>query len=93
MSSVAERLATVEAGLHYLAPTAERPRSYAGDPPPHVPRTTAATVPFRMTIRPADRERIQPGSTRLHLGDPPQRRGRFLQRRRGQARLLSGGRA
>jgi hypothetical protein len=51
LSSVAERLTTVEADLNYLAPTGERPRSYACDPPPNVPRTTAVSVPFNVPIR------------------------------------------
>jgi len=51
LSGVAERLTTVEADLNYLALTGERPRSYADDPPPNVPRTTAVSVPFNVSIR------------------------------------------
>lgn len=51
LSSVAHNLTTVEAVLNYLAPTAERPRSYAYDPPPEVARTTVVNVPFRVPIR------------------------------------------
>ena len=51
LSSVAEDLTTVEASLNYLAPSGERPRSYAYEPPPNVPRTTAVNVPFRVSIR------------------------------------------
>lgn len=51
LSSIAENSTTVEATLNYLAPTAERPRTYAYDPPPHIPRTTAVNVPFRVPIR------------------------------------------
>ena len=51
LSSVAENLTKVEASLNYLAPTGERPRSYAYDPPPDVPRTTVVSVPFRVPIR------------------------------------------
>jgi len=51
LSSVAENLTTVEASLNYFAPTGERPRSYAYDPPSNVPRTTAVNVPFRVPIR------------------------------------------
>lgn len=51
LSSVAENLTTVEGELNYLVPTAERPRNYAYDPPPHVPRTTAVNVPVRVPIR------------------------------------------
>jgi len=51
LSSIAENLTTVEAELNYLAPTKERPRAYAYDPPADVPRTTAVNVPFRVPIR------------------------------------------
>jgi len=51
LSGVAENLTEVEASLNYLAPTGERPRSYAYDPPPDVPRTTVVSVPFRVPIR------------------------------------------
>jgi hypothetical protein len=50
LSDVAETLTAVEADLNYLAPTRERPRSYAYDPPPNVPRTTAVNVPFNVAI-------------------------------------------
>lgn len=52
-SSAIENLATVEAVLNYLAPMAERPRSYAFDPPPNVPQTTAINVGFKVPIRDA----------------------------------------
>ncbi len=51
LNSAAENLSAVEATLNYLAPTGERPRSYAYDPPPHLPRTTGVSVPFRVSIR------------------------------------------
>lgn len=51
LNSVAETLATVEAELNYLVPTTERPRSFAYDPPPDVPRTTARNAPVRVRIR------------------------------------------
>lgn len=44
---------TVEADLNYLAPMAERPRSYAYDPPPNVARTTAVNIAYKMPIRDA----------------------------------------
>jgi hypothetical protein len=50
---IAEKLATVDAVVNYLAPTAERPRSYAFDPPPNVPRTTAVNVPVKVPVRDA----------------------------------------
>jgi hypothetical protein len=50
---IAEKLATVHAVLNYLAPTAERPRSYAFDPPPNVPQTTAVNVPVKVPVRDA----------------------------------------
>lgn len=51
LNEVAAALPAVEAELNYLAPTGERPRSYAYEPPPDVPRTTAVNVPFRVSIR------------------------------------------
>jgi hypothetical protein len=53
LSGAIENLATVEAVLNYLAPTAERPRSYAHEPPPNVPRTTVVNVGFKVPIRDA----------------------------------------
>jgi hypothetical protein len=50
---IAPKLATVEAVLNYLAPTAERPRSYAYDPPPNVPQTTAVNVPVKVPVQDA----------------------------------------
>lgn len=41
----------VEAGLLYLEPTSVKPRSLEYDPPPGVPRTTAAYREHRVTIR------------------------------------------
>jgi hypothetical protein len=52
-SSNGENLGTVQAVLNYLAPMAERPRSYAFDPPPNVPQTTAVNVGFKVPIRDA----------------------------------------
>ena len=49
--SAVENLATVEAVVNYLAPMAERPRSYAHEPPPNVPRTTVVNVGFKVPIR------------------------------------------
>jgi hypothetical protein len=51
LSSIAENLTTVQAELNYLAPTKERPRTYAYDPPADIPRTTAVNVPFSVPIR------------------------------------------
>jgi hypothetical protein len=53
LSGAIENLATVEAVLNYLAPMAERPRSYAHEPPPNVPRTTVVNVGFKVPIRDA----------------------------------------
>lgn len=47
----AETLAAVEAELNYLAPTKDRPRTYAYDPAPGVPRTTAVQEPHTVSIR------------------------------------------
>jgi hypothetical protein len=44
-------LPAVEAELNYLAPMRERPRSYADDPPPGLPRTNAAHETHRVRIR------------------------------------------
>jgi hypothetical protein len=52
-SSAIENLTIVEAVLNYLAPMAERPRSYAHEPPPNVPRTTVVNVGFKVPIRDA----------------------------------------
>jgi hypothetical protein len=51
LNGAVENLTTVEAVLNYLAPTGERPRSYAYEPPPNVPRTTAVNVAFKVPIR------------------------------------------
>jgi hypothetical protein len=48
-----ETLAAVEAELNYLVPTKERPRTYAYDPPPGVPRTTGVHEPHTVPIRDA----------------------------------------
>ncbi len=47
----AETLAAVEAPLNYLVPTEERPRAFAYDPPPGVPRTTGLHEPHIVPIR------------------------------------------
>jgi hypothetical protein len=52
-SSVIESLPTVEAVLNYLAPMSERPRSYAYEPSPKVPQTTAVNVALNVPIRDA----------------------------------------
>jgi len=41
MSTHTEALRDVEAALHYLAPTTERPRNYTYDPPPGVQRSNS----------------------------------------------------
>ncbi len=46
-----EQLARVRAGLRYLEPTAEKPRSLEYDPPPGVPRTTAVYREHTVEIR------------------------------------------
>jgi hypothetical protein len=51
--SAVENLTAVEAVVNYLAPMAERPRSYAHEPPPNVPRTTVVNVGFKVPIRDA----------------------------------------
>jgi hypothetical protein len=48
-----DNLATVDAVLNYLAPMGERPRTYAFEPPPNVPQTTAVNVAFTVPIRDA----------------------------------------
>jgi len=51
LSGLTDKLPVVEADLNYLAPTGERPRSYAYEPPADTPRTTAVNVPFKVSIR------------------------------------------
>jgi hypothetical protein len=46
-----DSLSAVEAELNYLAPMAERPRSFASNPPPGVPRTNTAREPHKLPIR------------------------------------------
>jgi hypothetical protein len=46
-----EHLPRVEAGLRYLEPMSEKPRSLEFDPPPGVPRTTAVYREHRVAIR------------------------------------------
>jgi len=46
-----EHLPRVEAGLRYLEPTSEKPRSLEFDPPPGVPRTTAVYREHTVAIR------------------------------------------
>jgi hypothetical protein len=53
LNGATEDLVAVEAVLNYLAPAAERPRSYAYDPPPNVPQTTAVNVAFKVPVRDA----------------------------------------
>ena len=45
-----ESLPFVTAELNYLAPTAEKPRTYALDPPPGEPKSTALPEPHRVPI-------------------------------------------
>lgn len=52
---------TVEAVLNYLAPVAERPRTYAHTPPPGEPRSTALPEPYLVPIRDARAERASFG--------------------------------
>jgi hypothetical protein len=52
-SNAVENLRAVEADLNYLAPTTERPRTYAYDPPPDVPRSTGVNASHRVPIRDA----------------------------------------
>jgi hypothetical protein len=49
-SATADVLPSVRAELNYLAPTAERPRTYTYEPPAGVPRSTAVSVPHTVTI-------------------------------------------
>jgi len=46
-----EHLPRVEAGLRYLEPTSEKPRSLEFEPPPGVPRTTAVYREHTVAIR------------------------------------------
>jgi hypothetical protein len=48
-----EVLPWVKAELSYLAPTAERPRTYTYDPPPGLPRSTAVNEPHTVAIEDA----------------------------------------
>jgi hypothetical protein len=52
-SNAVENLRAVEADLNYLAPTTERPRTYAYDPPPDVPRSSGVNASHRVPIRDA----------------------------------------
>lgn len=52
-SSVVENLAATEAILNYLVPTAERPRSYAYEPPANAPQTNIRNVAIEVPIRDA----------------------------------------
>src|SRR5260370_12848947 len=45
-----ESLSFVTAELNYLAPTAGKPRTYAFDPPPGEPKTTALPEPHQLPI-------------------------------------------
>jgi hypothetical protein len=54
-----QQSAFVEAELNYLAPMSERPRTYAGEPPPGVPQTNIVNDPHRVAIHDA----------RPHAGD------------------------
>ena len=45
-----ESLPFVTAELNYLAPTAGKPRTYAYDPPPGEPKTTALPEPHQVPI-------------------------------------------
>jgi hypothetical protein len=47
------RLSLVQATLHYLVPSAEKPRTYTYDPPAGVPRSNATYAPYPATIRDA----------------------------------------
>jgi hypothetical protein len=49
-SNTVEELPVVEAALNYLAPMSERPRNYASEPPPGVPRSNTASEPHRLAI-------------------------------------------
>jgi hypothetical protein len=50
-SSTIEALPAVQAELNYLVPSSTKPRTYAYDPPPGVPRTDMAPDPHRLPIR------------------------------------------
>jgi hypothetical protein len=50
-TAATEHLPRVEAGLRYLEPTSEKPRSLEFDPPPGVPRTTAVYREHTVAIR------------------------------------------
>jgi hypothetical protein len=52
-STTIERLPAVEAELNYLAPTNERPRNYASDPPAGEPRTNTVNEPHKLPIHDA----------------------------------------
>ena len=49
-STTIEAAASVRAELNYLAPTGQRPRTYAYEPPPGVPRSTAVNDPHAVEI-------------------------------------------
>jgi hypothetical protein len=44
---------SVQAALHYLVPSAEKPRTYTYDPPPGVPSSNATYAPYPATIHDA----------------------------------------
>jgi hypothetical protein len=46
-------LPSVQASLHYLVPSAAKPRTYTYDPPPGVPRSNATYAPYAATIHSA----------------------------------------
>ena len=50
-TSVIENLAATEAILNYLAPTSERPRTYAYEPPASEPKTDIRNVGVEVPIR------------------------------------------
>ena len=50
-SSTIEALPAVQAELNYLVPPSTKPRTYAYEPPPGVPRTDMAPDPHRLPIR------------------------------------------
>ena len=52
-TSVIENLAATEAVLNYLAPTSERPRTYAYEPPASEPKTNIRNVGVEVPIRDA----------------------------------------
>lgn len=53
MNAHVEALPYVDAALHYLVPTSERPRVYTYDPPPGVPRSSAEHEPHIVHVRSA----------------------------------------